>query len=177
MITRWKLGNFKSVRLATELPFSSLTIFAGANSSGKSSWIQSILLVSQTLAHRVGTRSVVLNGILARLGQFDDLRSFGSEDKHIEIGWECRPLTTASTRHKSSVPYTAVPLRIDPRSTYLPLSASELVSISCELSFAAEPSLTGRQTELTQLHPNLLNVSLNCTARNEEILKQPHRSP
>ncbi|HXR33520.1 MAG TPA: AAA family ATPase [Verrucomicrobiae bacterium] len=49
MITKWKIGNFKSVRTSTALDFAPLTIFAGANSSGKSSWIQSILMISQTL--------------------------------------------------------------------------------------------------------------------------------
>ncbi|GIW56399.1 MAG: hypothetical protein KatS3mg082_2803 [Nitrospiraceae bacterium] len=35
MITQWKLFNFKSVRNETNLELAPLTIFAGANSSGK----------------------------------------------------------------------------------------------------------------------------------------------
>ena len=52
MITKWKVFNFKSIREETELDFGPLTIFAGANSSGKSTFIQSILLIAQTLAHK-----------------------------------------------------------------------------------------------------------------------------
>ena len=53
MIKQWKLFDFKSVRSETDLAFAPLTIFAGPNSSGKSTVIQSILLVAQTLAHKV----------------------------------------------------------------------------------------------------------------------------
>src|SRR5882672_6722060 len=91
MIASWKLFNFKSVKNETKLDFGPLTIFAGANSSGKSTLIQSVLLISQTLSHRVRSRSVVLNGSLTRLGQFDDLKSHGGDADQIVIGWECEP--------------------------------------------------------------------------------------
>ena len=42
MITKWKVQNFKSIKQETELDLAPLTIFAGANSSGKSTFIQSI---------------------------------------------------------------------------------------------------------------------------------------
>ncbi len=48
MITKWKVFNFKSVREETELRMAPLTVFAGVNSSGKSTFLQSILLVAQT---------------------------------------------------------------------------------------------------------------------------------
>lgn len=69
----------------------------GPNSSGKSTVLQSLLLVSQTLSHKVGSRSVVLNGALTRLGEFDDLRSYGGEYDQITIGWECHPTEDAQT--------------------------------------------------------------------------------
>ena len=50
MITQWRLFNFKSVKSDTSLGFGPLTIFAGPNSSGKSTWIQSLLLLSQTMS-------------------------------------------------------------------------------------------------------------------------------
>lgn len=62
------------------------------NSSGKSTFLQSILLVAQTLANKIGSRSVVLNGALAKLGQFDDLKSADGEANQIVIGWTCQPV-------------------------------------------------------------------------------------
>ena len=92
MIAKRKVLNFKSIREETELELGPLTIFAGANSSGKSTFIQSILLVAQTLAHKVGSRSVVLNGAFTSLGQFDDLKSTGGESDQITIKCTCRPV-------------------------------------------------------------------------------------
>ena len=95
MITNWTVSNFKAIVKETSLDLAPLTLFAGPNSSGKSTVLQSLLLVSQTLSHKVGSRSVVLNGALTRLGQFDDLRSYGGEFDQITIGWECHPTEDA----------------------------------------------------------------------------------
>ncbi len=102
MITKWKLSNFKSIRNLTELPLARLTILAGSNSSGKSTVLQSMLLISQTLMSRVSSRSVVLNGPIVKLGQFDDLRSYGSDANQILIGWEIEPRFTADAASRSS---------------------------------------------------------------------------
>lgn len=168
MITKWKLGNFKSVRTSTELTFAPLTIFAGPNSSGKSSWMQSILLVSQTLSHRVGSRSMVLNGVLARLGQFDDLRSFSSQTSHIQVGWECRPRNEMPLIGLVTSPGPGGSIR--PRSgvIFRPLHVNEIRSVSCEVLFDAEPAPAKRQTELTQLHPNLLKCSMGAETTDED---------
>jgi len=159
MITKWKLSNFKSVRGPVELPFAALTIFSGPNSSGKSTCIQSILMISQTLAHRVGTRSVVLNGVLARLGQFDDLLSFDSSQKEIEVGWECAPFSDAQidplgnvTRQRAGGSLT------HPAFLYV----DEVKSVSCDLSFDAQPPMSGPPTELAQLHPGLAYCKIGC---------------
>ena len=53
MISKWRLFNFKSVRKETTVSFAPLTLFAGANSSGKSTILQSILLIVQTLQSNV----------------------------------------------------------------------------------------------------------------------------
>src|ERR1017187_5691818 len=102
MLTKWKLFNFKAIQQETELEFKPLTIFAGANSSGKSTVLQSILLVTQTLGNAVTNRPVVLNGDLARLGQFDDIKSLGSEASQITIGWELKPNESRTMRRASA---------------------------------------------------------------------------
>jgi predicted ATPase len=90
MITKWKLGNFKSVQNETALDFAPLTIFAGTNSSGKSTLLQSILLISQTLLDKDPTRQVVLNGQYIQLGEFSDIKSTDGISDQIIIGWELK---------------------------------------------------------------------------------------
>ena len=155
MIKTWKIFNFKSVRSETELEFAPLTIFSGANSSGKSTVLQSILLVAQTLANKVSSRSVVLNGVLARLGQFDDILNVDSSADQIVIGWTCEP-------------------RYDPKGKgrLLGRNRSRLIygrrrhslsSVSCELSFDTEAS--GALKEITQVQPRLFSSQLSALSR------------
>ena len=91
MITKWKLGNFRSIRDYTELDFAPLTLFAGANSSGKSTILKSILLIAQTLLHKDHSRPLVLNGDLIKLKNFNDNISDNSTSKTLAIGFECVP--------------------------------------------------------------------------------------
>jgi len=160
MITKWKLFNFKSVKNETELEFGPLTIFAGPNSSGKSTWIQSILLISQTLSHRVSSRSVILNGALARLGQFDDLRSFGSDADQIVVGWECRP------EADQSPPVLPTSETWQRRTVFYGRRADRIRRVSYEVSFDANPSSPER--ELYQLQPRLFGCRMSCVALGED---------
>jgi len=87
MITKWHIAGFKSVKDKISLNLAPLTVFCGANSSGKSTVIQSILLTAQTLQSQMGSRPVVLNGSLVRLGSFSDIASQNGTEI-IDIGFE-----------------------------------------------------------------------------------------
>lgn len=155
MIEQWKLFNFKSVKNETDIEFGPLTIFAGANSSGKSTLIQSILLVSQTLSHRIDSRSVVLNGALTKLGQFDDLKSHDSEAGQIVVGLKCS-IPPASRGQRTS----ALGSVWDAVSQVL--GGTQVDSISCEFSFDADPS--SPQREVYQLQPRLFGCQLTASS-------------
>jgi len=87
VITRWTVDCFKSIGERTSLPLKHLTVFAGSNSSGKSSVLQSILLVAQSLASPRAKTPIVLNGPLVQLGRFKDVAFSGSEKNLITIGF------------------------------------------------------------------------------------------
>jgi predicted ATPase len=160
MITKWKLFNFKSVKNEIELEFGPLTIFAGPNSSGKSTWIQSILLISQTLSHRIDSRSVVLNGTFTRLGQFDDLKSYGSDAQQIVVGFECR----ASGESNLSISPAGTRALLE---GWLALSNPQrLATVNCELSFDTDPS--SPQRDFYQLQPRLFGLQLGATSHEEK---------
>ena len=163
MITNWKVSNFKSIREETELSLKPLTIFAGANSSGKSTFIQSLLLIAQTLAHKVSSRSVVLNGALTSLGQFDDLKSNGSETDQITIKCTCEPSEQSDS----------VRSRVQFRPGFNPFydyQYNQLGEVSFEISFDADPSSS--QRELFQIQPRLFATRLSCISRDEDNLDQ-----
>lgn len=89
MIRNWGITNFKSVSDGTGLlELGPITLLAGANSSGKSTIIQSILLLMQTFVQR-NQNSLVLNGDLIALGTVTDLwhngRTAESPELTIEV--------------------------------------------------------------------------------------------
>ena len=87
MIKEWTISNFKSIENEKRLEFRPLTIFTGANSSGKSAVLQSLLLVSQTLQNQMVSRSVVLNGSIKQFGSYNDVVFRRDSKRHIRIGF------------------------------------------------------------------------------------------
>jgi predicted ATPase len=87
-IASWNIADFKSLGEA-ELSLPRLTVLAGANSSGKSSAIQSILLIAQSVSR--GGR-ILMNGPLARLGLPKDVVRDGQAA--IELGVTVQPDNT-----------------------------------------------------------------------------------
>lgn len=159
MITKWSVSNFKSITEETQLALAPLTIFAGPNSSGKSTILQSILLISQTLAHKVGSRSVVLNGTLMRLGQFDDLKAHKGEYDQITIGWECRPIQDAQLAISEN-------MRLPGSAMFYARRIGLIKEITCKLSFDTNPGSPER--DLYQLQPQLFLFTMALLARSEE---------
>ena len=143
MIGYWSVTNFKSVAEAN-VPLAPLTIFAGANSSGKSSLLQSILLVAQTLSARAGTQPMILNGHFVKLGQLDDLRNSVTNEKQIRLCW------------------TITPNAVEDRPmTRLRRLQTVIETVSCEVSFGISES----PLALEQLNPTLFELKLSSRVR------------
>jgi hypothetical protein len=81
MLTKWGITNFKSIYNA-DLDLAPLTVLTGTNSSGKSSFIQSILMVAQTLQNQFPERALILNGSLTELGKLEQVLSFDLKDNN-----------------------------------------------------------------------------------------------
>jgi len=83
------LRNFKSIR-DSEVTISPLTVVVGANSSGKSSLLQSILSIQQAIGKELNGIDYPLNGERIRLGTFAETKSFFTQDSSepIQIGFE-----------------------------------------------------------------------------------------
>lgn len=100
MIKRWSLENFKPIHGDLDLHLGKVTVLAGLNSSGKSSVLQSILLVQQTLANQSLEKALILNGNSVQLGTFDGVRNDRAPTGPIGIGFE---LSLAEERRRSPV--------------------------------------------------------------------------
>lgn len=87
MINKLDLTNFKCFKRLV-LPLSNLTALTGFNASGKTSTIQSILLLSQNLKNTRQDEKISLNGSLVRLGSPGDVLYENSNEKLIKIDLE-----------------------------------------------------------------------------------------
>ena len=72
-ITRITVQGFKSLRDETSIEIRPLTILAGANSSGKSSIMQPLLLMKQTLEAPYDPGALLLNGPIVRYSQSEQM--------------------------------------------------------------------------------------------------------
>lgn len=88
MLTQWTIGNFKAIDEKVTLELAPVTVLAGANSSGKSSVLQSILLVAQTLRAKPGEQPILLNGEYARLGYISDVSHNGNSQIPVVLGFK-----------------------------------------------------------------------------------------
>ena len=157
MITKWKIKNFKSIRNEEELEMRPLTIFTGANSSGKSTIIQSILLIAQTIIHKqIAFQSVVINGTLVGLGQFDDIKNDRSKSRDIKVKCTCRPLKNRfGGRLRRPIYYGSRYIRFN--------------EISCDITFSSHKSHLPK--DLAQVRPHILSSRISCNYN--DISDQP----
>lgn len=76
MITNMSTEKFKSFISTGQLQLRSVTLLAGQNSSGKSTLIQILLMLKQTLDSPMFNEPLVLNGALVSLGTYRDVLNY-----------------------------------------------------------------------------------------------------
>lgn len=162
MLKHWYVENFKSFKKPPPIEFSMLNVLAGANSSGKSTLIQSILLLKQTLQYGAEDRPITLNGPLLRMGSFQDVRNFDADDNHLRIGFdiEVRPSESPHGR-----PLWA-------RSSSLPFQMSgaatwEKISLSLTYGIPDDELLPEFQAQEENLNPYLFSTQLRMAGTSD----------
>ncbi|MDA0639765.1 MULTISPECIES: AAA family ATPase [Nonomuraea] len=105
MITHLRLQNFKAWEDSGNVKFGPITAFFGSNSSGKTSFLQSMLLLKQTAESADRGRVFDLGGSasLVSLGTFNDItfRHDPERTVGIDIGWhEDEPFEIRNTETK-----------------------------------------------------------------------------
>lgn len=81
MIKQIKLENFKCFNEETIFDLSKVNLFVGYNGRGKSTVIQSLLLLSQSVCHYGDLKTLEVNGDYVNLGLFEDLINVSNDVK------------------------------------------------------------------------------------------------
>lgn len=161
MIAKWRVENFKSIYEKTNIELAPLTIFAGANSSGKSTIIQSMLLTAQTIQSPVHSKSVVLNGHILRMGAYNDIASNFSDGNSVQIGFNLR-------RHSSNEGFSpSVQMQASSYGYYSSELAERVREIDVSFEFSAK-SGNADEVELLQLQPILNESRIKLTLADQD---------
>jgi predicted ATPase len=83
MIKEVSIKNFKCFENEVNFHFSKLNLLTGINGRGKSSLLQSLLLISQTFIKKKNPQQLVLNGEWVELGTFDDIKNDNYTENNI----------------------------------------------------------------------------------------------
>jgi len=75
MLTKIELKNFKCFKDKIQFPLTQINLLTGINGRGKSTLLQALLLMRQSIEHSEVTTQILLNGSCVRLGNFVDVRN------------------------------------------------------------------------------------------------------
>lgn len=82
------IENFKSIKKLHDFEIKPLTILSGVNSSGKSSFVQLLLLLKQTIKLDSSKEPLVLNGELYKVREFTDIVLNKNTDNKLKFSFQ-----------------------------------------------------------------------------------------
>lgn len=91
MINNISIHNFKSLNISEPIEMGSCLYLCGPNSSGKSSFIQAILMIAQTFSRNFKDGRVILNGNFIKLGAFENILNHSTDLNEISISFDLFP--------------------------------------------------------------------------------------
>lgn len=75
MLSQIQLKNFKCFKNMSSVPLTGINLFTGINGRGKSTVLQALLLMQQSVETSRGTSRLTFNGKSIELGNFDDIKN------------------------------------------------------------------------------------------------------
>ncbi|MCF4125180.1 DUF3696 domain-containing protein [Methylobacterium sp. SyP6R] len=168
MLKSWAISNFKSFGDRTEIDLAPITVIAGANSSGKSTILQSILLLKQTVQYVPVSRAIGLNGPILKLGRFDDIKNATSKSNSISLEWELTEVGAYKPQggqENLGFMYYGMYTNIDVENVKYGISFAVDDDLSREQSSSEGLKITG---ELRQLQPVLEQVYVYADYHNKD---------
>lgn len=144
-----------------------LTIISGANSCGKSAFLQSILMVAQTIQHQNAKIPLVLNGSTLALGSPELIINDDSRTKEIKIGFTYCPSSADKPKVLDAGSYYRY-FESGPDERLKPIAESILESVAVDAVFqvdseteAAEKIALHTGFVVNQSHLQVTAISLN----------------
>ncbi|MBF0540965.1 MAG: DUF3696 domain-containing protein [Nitrospirae bacterium] len=88
-LTEIGISNFKCYKDEVNIPVKNINLFTGVNGKGKSTALQPLLLMRQSIEHSSNTEEIILNGNCIELGSYTNIRNrFKSEHDPIVFSYK-----------------------------------------------------------------------------------------
>ena len=165
MLESIALENFKSFEELPELKIKPITILCGTNSCGKSSILQSILLLKQTVESKNPNQTLLLNGRFVHLGTFDNIIFEKKMENNVVLDFSFklpkRGGVLSKQRQMHSIPYQIILRDIIPPESY---AQNEEFFINFSISLQAEQ----KNRMLKSMTINKLDLKIETKKTNKE---------
>jgi predicted ATPase len=113
MITEISLQNFKLFKDKTTFPLNKLNLLTGVNGGGKSTLLQSLLLMRQSIEHDERTTNIIFNGSCVELGTFMDVKNLETSRKE-DISFEFKiSLDYSNKKWEGEIEYILEPSKLE----------------------------------------------------------------
>lgn len=109
MYTQLVLERFKCFAEEQKIPLSQITLLYGLNGRGKSSVLQSLLLLFQSMKNNNSVESLYLIGDLINLGKYSDVLNSDAHENSFSIGLACKTEKGTDTLHIEYSPAADTP--------------------------------------------------------------------
>lgn len=147
MLTNLSLVNFKAFQNLDRMKLRPITIICGANSCGKSSIMQSLLLLKQTFESKSTTNTVLMNGKYVRLGNVENVIFSHSLQKKLALS------VTFDVSHSRLGKFRTekrAPLSYLLRDVVPPSGEGRLLGYKVAIEIEISPALKRRRTLITR---------------------------
>ena len=171
MLESIALYNFKSFEELPELRIKPITILCGTNSCGKSSILQSILLLKQTVESKNPNQTLLLNGRFVHLGTFDNIIFEKKMENNVVLNFSFklpkRGVFQSKQRQMHSIPYQLILRDIIPSESY---THNEEFFINFKISLQTEQ----KSKILKSMTINHLDLKIETKKANEEKIPEAY---
>lgn len=158
MLKNISLKNFKAFSDLENLEIKPITILSGTNSCGKSSLLQSILLLKQTLESQSLNQTLLLNGRFVRLGTFENIIFQKKHENKVELkfSFSIRKEDFESFKRKRILPLDIFLRELFPSEEFPPKSNRDQ-AIEYSISYKVVLKTTITKPKKYQLKPVLID--------------------
>jgi predicted ATPase len=113
MIIEISLQNFKIFKDKTTFPLRQLNLLTGVNGGGKSTLLQSLLLMRQSIEHDERTTNIIFNGSCVELGTFMDVKNLETPRKEAIVFEFKVSLNQSNKKWEGEIKYILNPSKLE----------------------------------------------------------------